>query len=808
MSRELPFDDDADAGDHASDAAYRVATGVARVARAGAYVTGGALIASNGSPAPENESHNSHITGWSTADPHQDAPSPVVTYPDPSPDSVPPDLGTSAPNTPPAAAPAPVDPPAAHGYSGFQVPYADGRTVAPGAGETPGDGSYTLPGTDYTVPGAGYGFDGTEYANPGYYAGQDFWQPGRHPAAAPAHDAVPGAGAATGRGDGFGMPGADPHPTAPLPGHGMGLPGTNGLHLPGMNGFGPGGFGLEHGLSDAQPAPFDGIGEGGRFGVFLETDMKVDAHIGLDGIWMTAQTTVDVTVGDVGHQLDDFGQWLGPGTQQIAEDAAQSGTSWAGQFGRANPDPAQAGEGGAAPAIGAADPAAASAVPTSAGHSSAGHSSAGHSSAAASSGSAGAVPGGSVPAPQSGPMAAASAPGGASAFAPGPASAVPTVAVPQPVSPTPVVAAPTPPPPPAPVPVQPVSTTPLQTTIQPEAASHPIANVITAHPGPSPLTAPAVAVPALFDDRPRHLGTDAELPGRHGGESSGSIDPTPQGPTTTAKSGPGTAHDVDPTRTPAAPTTPSAGHSGLPTVGGHPTTRPGTSSEHDRPTTSTGHDSTGSDTTDRTTPTVTLPRDTDSDPTGTRTPGATTSNSDAGQGDSGRTGTHSPSTSSGADTAAPGTADGSTTPSAGSGLPGTDQDSVPTRELPTPDVPTQHSTPSHDQTLPTREPTLPTGQHGTNPTPDTGGIAPHTVPMDPPTVVKPPTTIDPAPGAHIAPVKPAAHAMDAYDVSLWSDTGTGPVSTSAGLTGGLHESAYSELHHSAVHPVPDFHLSL
>src|SRR5690242_17845653 len=121
MTHELPFDDDADAGDHANDAAYRVATGVARVARAGAYVTGGALIASNGSPAPENESHNSHITGWSTADPHPDVPSPVVTYPDPSPDSVPPDLGTSAPRHTPAA-PAP----------GLALPEHHGTDAFPG----------------------------------------------------------------------------------------------------------------------------------------------------------------------------------------------------------------------------------------------------------------------------------------------------------------------------------------------------------------------------------------------------------------------------------------------------------------------------------------------------------------------------------------------------------------------------------------------------------------------------------------------------------------------------------------------------
>uniref|UniRef100_UPI002455E59C hypothetical protein n=1 Tax=Nocardia brasiliensis TaxID=37326 RepID=UPI002455E59C len=53
MTRDLPFDDDATEGaERTGDTAYRVATGVARVARAGAYVTGGALIAANGGGRP------------------------------------------------------------------------------------------------------------------------------------------------------------------------------------------------------------------------------------------------------------------------------------------------------------------------------------------------------------------------------------------------------------------------------------------------------------------------------------------------------------------------------------------------------------------------------------------------------------------------------------------------------------------------------------------------------------------------------------------------------------------------------------
>ncbi|MGW4356911.1 hypothetical protein ACWELJ_32995, partial [Nocardia sp. NPDC004582] len=66
-----------------------------------------------------------------------------------------------------------------------------------------------------------------------------------------------------------------------------------------------------------------------------------------------------------------------------------------------------------------------------------------------------------------------------------------------------------------PVTVQPVAVTPLQTTIQPDAANQPIANLLTTHGGPSPLTAPASVVPALFDHgRPPVLANgDASAPG-------------------------------------------------------------------------------------------------------------------------------------------------------------------------------------------------------------------------------------------------------------------------------------------------------
>lgn len=336
MTRDLPIeDDDPGAGDHAGDAAYRVATGVARVARAGAYVTGGALIASNGSPAPTNESHTSRITGLVPDDPQPDAPSPVVTYPDPDPDSVPPPvLGQPAPAEP--AAPHQWTPPQDGGFGmstpdgsfngggyWYSVPTGDGYSpsVSSGGsgGQAPGgshgSGQSTMP--DYGDSGSlpfgslsdpGFGLPGL----PGF-SDEGFDLPGylTHPTSSTVGDV-----ASTGRvlpddedGHWFGPFDAHPHPTGAF-GHGLGLPGTYGLNLPGMNGLGANGFGLPDGTTDTGHA-FDGIGDGHMIGVFFDTHATLDAHIGLDGIWVTGGAQVDIVVGDVGHQLDHYSDWLG-----------------------------------------------------------------------------------------------------------------------------------------------------------------------------------------------------------------------------------------------------------------------------------------------------------------------------------------------------------------------------------------------------------------------------------------------------------------------------------------------------------------
>ncbi|MEU6560351.1 hypothetical protein [Nocardia nova] len=777
MTGELPYDDDANADDDAGDAAYRVATGVARVARAGAYVTGGALIASNGAPAPQNESHNSRIAGWSTADPHPDVPSPVVTYPDPSPDSVPPDLGASAPAVP---APGNVLPEqmGTDAIPGFQWSFTENGQ--PPAGDVPGVPDGSGGAVPYWSQGSGEIFPGSSSFMPEIGPGQGYAVPGMNSASAPATGAPDAAGRFPGS-DAF-----DPsHPAGMLPGQGLGLPGANGLHIPGMNGFAPGGFGSGatesgYGTAPEQPgdghgAVFDGVGDGPGFGVWLDVDSTLNAHVGLDGIWVQAETTAHLTVGDVGSQLDDFGQWLGAGSSHVPGVGQVPGM------------PGTAAEAADPLGQGVADAAVIGAAGATSGQSGATH--------AAGTGVSASGPSGPI-APQA---AAAPAPVAPSFPAPQNPAPMVNVAAPQPISPAPVAPAlPAPVAAPAPALAQPVAATPLQTTIQPEAATHPVANVFTTHPGPSPLTAPALAVPALFDDPPRHGGSDIRLPG-HDADDPSDTTASHTGRTTTQSPNTGTSGA---SHTSTSPHPSTGDHGGI--------TLPGTS---------TGHQST-----DHTTPTVTPPRDTDGP---TRTPGTTTSDSDSGPGHvttpettdsdpttSGHTATHVPGAHTGTDTSVTGDADDSALPShtqqpsdadqdwtsSQHSAPSTQSGAVPTRE---PTVQT------HEPTVPTHEPTVPTPRHTVDPFPGDTGMPSHTAHVEPPTVNKPPT-IDSVP--HV-PVKPAALPTDSYDTSLWPDSGHSVTSVAAyGLDGGLHETA--AWHHAvgdpvaAVHPVFDSHISL
>ncbi|WP_067573765.1 hypothetical protein [Nocardia acidivorans] len=511
MTRERSFDDDAaGAGDeYADDAAYRIATGVARTARAGAYVTGGALIASagaRGGPAPAID-HDSRNVSWSQAnDPQPGQPSPTLTFPDLTADQVPPmhlpsginpvalpdnhHFGTDAGLFPPQydARDASHDVSASgfHGVglpdnelprsfalpdhqqdSGLELPETPGRSESPWAGQQPGAGApeWQLPGADggqWHIPGA----DGSGWHIPGMDGGQG-WQ----------------------------IPGMDPGQGWQIPGGGLKLPGADG-HQPGVVNSPHAGDILGNG---SHTGIFDGIGDG-PLGISVGTNWAVDMHVGLDGIHFESDLKVDIAIGNVGHQLDQFTQDMGHGISHVPNGIDPSG----------NPLPA-----GANPwAEGTVQPGGQSAAtanhPGQQSNSAAVTGPQGATPGSATGAPGSAIPGGTVasggtPAPGAALGAPTVSPAGGFA-APAPAYVAPVApAAPAPVSTpaAPIVAAPVVPvaAPAVVAPVvvaQPVVTTPLQTTIQPDAAQHPIANLLTT-PGPSPLYASAANAPALFN---------------------------------------------------------------------------------------------------------------------------------------------------------------------------------------------------------------------------------------------------------------------------------------------------------------------
>ncbi|MFE3318261.1 hypothetical protein [Nocardia sp. NPDC059195] len=468
MTRDLPFDDGAARaeGSEGSDTAYRIANGVARVARAGAYVTGGALVAANGTTRePGTSNADSRYAGWSQqtvpTDPSPDAPSPIVTFPDLA---VEPTPAPVVPHTPFFAPPkADASMVAAPDESGW-------RPEIPGSDD---DREFRIPGSDEPSSGIGIPAYGHAPAGPGY-GDNAFPLPGTSPDPGfdlPGFEGLPGQGNLPGfdlPGTGNGLPGFDG-----LPGGGIGIPGYDGLPgqgfgIPGYDSVGmpsgdlAGSNGMFNGIGDLDGA-FDGVG--GMFdgvGAMVTTDWQVDVHVGLDGVWATSQMKVDVQVGQVGDQLDDYGQWLGDGLKVPGDPAATSPT----------------GSGlGTSPS----------------GGSGLGNSSSGAPGLPGSSSSGVGLPGTAAPAPAiaaPAPAIAAPAPApvAATPFAPAPAPA------PAPIAPVPAPIAPAAP---APVAVNPVVSTPLQTTIQPDVATTPIANVF-GHQAVSPLTAPAASVPALF----------------------------------------------------------------------------------------------------------------------------------------------------------------------------------------------------------------------------------------------------------------------------------------------------------------------
>ncbi|MGN2640830.1 hypothetical protein ACTD5D_32590 [Nocardia takedensis] len=487
MSRDLPFDgDDVEVTDPSGDTAYRVANGVARVARAGAYVTGGALVASNGgAPAQPGEQRlDSWHTHWSgNNDPQPDLPSPVVTFPDPTPDSIP--LAPSRPSLvahdePGHGAPAPVAPPSPNETTleirvGAQprdtvTAWDDARVGAPSfldsapTYDSPSDQSWLDYDPEALTPdgSAGgqpwFGYDPS--AQPG--AGSP-WSPGG------TNDAGPGLG--------FEMPDTPAWMTPDKPSdlfawaeHPAAERSEVGeLAETAEDGTTPLGFGSgyhpwapTHGVDGAQAAElmdsFDdfGVYVGVDAHASLYTEFEIDFGIGPTGAWFNTEMRVEVEAGatvktaagsNIGDQLDNLSDWLDGGKSTGA-----TGRNGAEQSGLGGSSPFGANAAGAPGALGPVGPTA----PAPAG-----------------------------PAPAAAQPAAFAAPPAPVAMAQAPVAPPPAPVLAAPVAAAPVVAA-----------------TPLQTTIQPDVASTPVAHVFTPPPGPSPLTAPAATVPVLFDHHP------------------------------------------------------------------------------------------------------------------------------------------------------------------------------------------------------------------------------------------------------------------------------------------------------------------
>ncbi|MGW4631501.1 hypothetical protein [Nocardia sp. NPDC004415] len=537
MTRDLPIDDGAaraeDADVAGGDTAYRVANGVARVARAGAYVTGGALVAANGTtPEHGSSTADSRYAGWSShvsPDPDPDVPSPIVTFPDLAYEPEPPVI----PHMP---------------FGGQQPPMDHDLTMVARTAEAPAESR--IPGAgderDLRIPGSGETSTGIGIPS------------AAHPPSLPSF----GPGAGEEADTGIGLPGSNPG--IGLPGHGIGIPGFDGLPgdsmgIPGFDGVGlpglPGNPGIPGGSAGAGDNPFDGIGDldglFDGFGAIVTSEWQVDMHAGLDGVWFTSQMKVDLEVGKVGDQLDDYGQYLGSGLKVPGSDTTTGGTQNGGLPGTSTGGPALPGSSSSGIGLPGASPA----TPAPVG-------------------------------PAVAPVPAAPAPAPAAPFAQAPAA-------PAPIAPVPAVA----PAAVAPVAVSPVVNTPLQTTVQPDAASSPIANVLG---GPG-VSAPVVAVPGLFAPptptqpvvTPEPTGgTHTSTPSTAPGTTALTV-PTIDLPTTTVKV------PLPTVTTPPTPdtTTGPGGSTGSPTTtgqvtptapGGTGTTTPGTSGGVTPPDTSDG----------------------------------------------------------------------------------------------------------------------------------------------------------------------------------------------------------------------------
>ncbi|MEU4841813.1 hypothetical protein AB0F99_26545, partial [Nocardia testacea] len=364
MARDLPFDGDEEVTERGADTAYRIASATSRVARGGAYVTGGALIANNGGGVPAAPSElDSRNAGWAySADPDPDVPSPVITFPDPDP------VPAEAPGS---AGDASTTMPLPHGptldiqvgrpgdynfddyYPGVHTEDLPGLTLVPGAPEGGPPGADFMPGTgvpesqlpgmpEFGAPDPGLppnnipGFDGI----PGW--GQGFPLPGNEGPAAPGEFELPAPGDAF-QTDIFDLPRFDLSPDSSAQAVARSADdGDWGFDLTDLLAR-PAGDPVSDWSGEGDPTGelvidlgADGgivVADGFGHAVAVDSHMGLDISAGADGFWVASDWDLDITVGD-GSLLDDrLDQYL---------DWAQSGTAASDSLHAAGRDPLDA----------------------------------------------------------------------------------------------------------------------------------------------------------------------------------------------------------------------------------------------------------------------------------------------------------------------------------------------------------------------------------------------------------------------------------------------------------------------------------
>lgn len=436
------------------DMAMYAAGGGARVAKAGAYVTGGGLVATYGSTdAVRADSRN---TGYESDNPTPTGKPTTVSFPD---------YGSE-----PAEHPAPPT-------AGRELHGPDMQAGVAGGGQGP---DLTL-----TVRGPHNRSSHSTDSNSGGPA---------QPPAPPAVPTPPGLGGGTGTGLGPQLPSPGGMGASGISASGLSAPSSAadmGSSTPGLQNFATDMTHLGQTVTTLQtemsqtphtaysaPGPvadsghpiaeagghgdlFAGVGDANGFGAFVSTQWSADAGIGSHGIFMDSNLHVDFTIGNVSAQEAELARDLNNGIGRgLDNTVGHLGDTMDSQL---NPLRTKAG------------------MPVTGGNG--GYSSTGVAPANSptSTSESGLSASGTSGLPGFGPSGTPIGPVGGGTMAP-----THTVAATTTTPATSAVSL-----------TQPALATPLQTAVQPAAATHPIADITAHAPGPSLLTSPATLVPLL-----------------------------------------------------------------------------------------------------------------------------------------------------------------------------------------------------------------------------------------------------------------------------------------------------------------------